>query len=102
MKIFRTISKRLFTTSKFKSTKLNIKSVPIPIKFFIKDPCKFCKGTGILKCLECDECDECDGHKNILVTDYDGDLIKIVKCHCINALITCNFCGGSGKSHLIF
>lgn len=90
MKIFRTVSKRLFTTSK---------SVPIPIKFFIKDPCKFCKGTGILKCLECDEC---DGHKNILVTDYDGDLIKIVKCHCINALITCNFCGGSGKSHLIF
>lgn len=87
-----TFSKRLFATRTPVSQK-------IALNLVIKDPCKFCYGRGVLRCLEC------AGNKNcmISVTDWDGNFMKTVRCtKCTNGTVICTFCGGSGESHLTF
>lgn len=62
-----------------------------------EDPCRFCSGSGNLKCLKCDG-------KRVYIEKNDKYGKKMIsKCYyCSNGTIICNFCGGSGESFLTY
>ena len=58
---------------------------------FIHDPCPFCKGYGMVRCVVCGG----------LTRIYEGE--KEYRCDdCSNGLTVCKFCDGSGKCHMVF
>lgn len=54
------------------------------------DKCRFCKGTGKIRCFKCD----------IYYVKENWTEKKCTKC--VNGVVRCCFCGGNGKSHQIF
>ena len=58
-----------------------------------KDPCKFCHGSGVLKCLECD---------GVGFYIYTPSFYGSTKCKCNYGSKKCNFCDGSGESYLTY
>ena len=60
------------------------------------DPCKFCKGTGIMKCLSCKGEATYIYHEGKFFSSFNS-------CkNCVYGIQLCKFCGGDGKSYLTY
>lgn len=60
------------------------------------DPCKFCKGTGFMKCLSC------KGEATYIY--HEGKFFRSFNSckNCVDGTQLCKFCGGDGKSYLTY
>jgi len=75
------------------NAKKTILTEKLQSNIYIKDPCKYCQGTGLVICRDCNACRRIyfDGFKEHICDSCRGAGDKI-----------CNMCGGTGDYHRIF